>query len=78
VRIATGSLVPDVAIRETGRAKVVLLWTGRLTRLPGYHEWARAHGVQALSMPAPGGPERGLYRVRPVRAMAVPGSLAED
>jgi hypothetical protein len=65
VRIAAGSLEPKVALAESAGAKIVVLWTGRLDRLPGYLEWLRTHGSPVLLLPSAEAPERGLYLIRP-------------
>jgi 4-amino-4-deoxy-L-arabinose transferase-like glycosyltransferase len=67
VRIATGSLTPDVALAESKRARAVLLWTGRLARLEGYQEWLRTGAIRAPWPPADDAAGRGLFLLREER-----------
>jgi hypothetical protein len=42
-RVMSGTLTTEEAVRESGDARLVVLWAGSLEKLPGYREWVRRH-----------------------------------
>ena len=43
VRIKSGYLTTEQAIKAASNAKMIIFWTGRLEMLPGFQEWVRNH-----------------------------------
>ncbi len=48
VRIQSGYLTLNDAIKDTQTARVVLLWRGWLDAIPGYREWLTKSGWRAV------------------------------
>jgi hypothetical protein len=63
VRIAAGSLTPDEIVRATSGVKTVVIWTGRLSRVPGFLDWLNERYVPVLPLPTATVPTRGIYRL---------------
>lgn len=64
VRIAAGSLTPDEIFRSMSGVKTVVIWNGRLARVPGFMGWLNERYVCVLPLPTATLPTRGIYRMR--------------
>jgi hypothetical protein len=60
VRISSGSLTTEAAIQAASGAKLIVLRSGRLNRLPNFLAWVQEH-YDPIPLSTAAGPEYGLY-----------------
>jgi hypothetical protein len=64
VRIASGSLTLEAALRALADVEVVVLWSGRFSSLPGFIDAVHTRFDLVENAPVHGLPERGIYVAR--------------